>query len=101
MSSATLVNILDNSTTVENSDWFLVKGFTGWTLIVTGITADTIQVWESNTPEDIGTLLREIKTVADVTADGTVVSAARYGRLRIKHTVAGGAAVYVDLLGWE
>lgn len=98
--------LLDGSTTVEDGNWIYVGDRDGFSIVFTGIVGDTLQVWVSNTPQRAANLpsdYREFQLGSDITADGIYATALtednQYGWVKVKHTVAGGNAVYADLHG--
>lgn len=94
---------LDASIIVENGDWIRVDSL--FSIIFTGLVADTVQVWVSNTPDkkagvDLASI-RSIQIGANITTNTSFVMDDKVVWVQVRHTVSGGAAVYADLFKYE
>lgn len=92
--------LLDSVSAVTDGEWIYIGDFDAWTLVVTGITTATVQVWVSNVPQDSSEQSnQEIQLGANITADGLREMGAteRYAWLRVKVSAHTAGSINADL----
>ncbi len=98
------VQLLSGEVATADGEWIYVGDFDAWTVIVTGITTATIQLWVSNVPSDSSEHSnREIKLGADITADGLreMAIGENYAWLRAKVSAWTSGTIFVDFHGFK